>query len=319
MQVREDLVYKLLATQDLEAIHEATVKILEHTGLKVFGEEALEVYSAAGCSVDKRANIVRIPRQVLEDAVRSAPGEVLLAGRDPKYDVTLGGTNVTFTNFGTGVQIVDPVTQALRPTTKQDLADVARFCDALDEIDMFTIAVTAQDVPVKVKELHEAEAVFNNTSKHFGHDTQGAMGTRRFIEMGVAVAGGKDNLRQRPIISLGACPNSPLELHQSVTEIIIEGARAGIPVDILSMALAGGTSPVTLAGTLVVTNAEILGGIVLAQLVSKGAPVIYGSSTTIMDLIHMTSPVGAPEHGMFGVAVGQLGHFYNIPTDVGGT
>ncbi|HHT64045.1 MAG TPA: hypothetical protein GXZ75_10240 [Clostridia bacterium] len=319
MHVREDLVYRVLTYQDLEAIHEATLKVLERTGLKVFGAEALEIYDAAGCNVNKKDNIVKIPRNVVEDAIASAPGRVLMAGRDPKYDVVLEGNKVTFTNFGTGVQILDPLTRKLRPTTKQDLGDIALFCDALDEIDMFTIAVTAQDVPSKTKELHEAEAVFHNTSKHFGHDTQDGWGTRRFIEMAAAVAGGMDKLRERPIVSLGTCPNSPLELHESSTEIIIEAARAGIPIDILSMAMAGGTSPVTLAGTLVVTNAEILGGIVLAQLVNKGTPVIYGSSTTIMDLMHTTSPVGAPEHAMISAAVGQLGHFYNIPTDVGGT
>ena len=107
------------------------------------------------------------------------------------------------------------------------------------------------------------------------------------------MAGGRDKLRERPIVSLGTCPNSPLELHDYSTEIIIECARAGLPCDILSMAMAGGTSPVTLAGTLVVTNAEILGGIVLAQLVQKGAPVIYGSSTTYSICLYH-HPGGAP-------------------------
>ena len=179
---------------------------------------------------------------------------------------------------------------------------------------MFTI-VTAQDVP-KNKSCMKPKRCFT-TLKHFGHAPRAW--ERYFIEMAAAVAGGKEKLRERPIVSMGTCPNSPLELHDFSTEIIIECARAGLPCDILSMAMAGGTSPVTLAGTLVVTNAEILGGIVLAQLVRKGTPVIYGSSTTILDLLYTTTPVGAPEHGMIGAAVGQLGHYYKIPTDVGGT
>lgn len=319
MNVVKGLGLQFLSTHDLEAIHKATLRVLAESGLKVFGDEALDIYAAAGCDVDKENNIVKIPRRVVEDAIEAAPSRILMAGRDPKYDVFLEGTRVTFTNFGTGIMMMDPETGELRKSTKQDLGDVARICDALDEVDMFTIAVTAQDVPEETRELHEAEAVFHNTSKHFGHDTSGAWGTRYFIEMAAAVAGGKEKLRERPIVSMGTCPNSPLELHDFSTEIIIECARAGLPCDILSMAMAGGTSPVTLAGTLVVTNAEILGGIVLAQLVRKGAPVIYGSSTTIMDLLYTTSPVGAPEHGMIGAAVGQLGHFYKIPTDVGGT
>jgi len=137
--------------------------------------------------------------------------------------------------------------------------------------------------------------------------------------MAAAVVGGRDKLRERPIVSLGTCPVSPLELHEECTDLIIAAAEAGIPVNILSMGLAGATAPVTMAGTLVVTNAEVLGGIVLAQLVRKGTPVIYGTSNTIMDLLYTTSPVGAPEHAMFSSAVGHLGHYYQIPTDVGGT
>jgi trimethylamine---corrinoid protein Co-methyltransferase len=310
---------QILSKADLEAIHEATLKVLEQVGLKVFGNEALELYSAAGCSVDIEKNLVKIPRSLVEDAIRSSPSGFLMAARDPRYDVFVEGTKVIYTNFGTGTMIEDPESGELRPSTKADLADTARICDAIDEVDIYTIAVTAQDVPEKTRELHEAEAVLNNTVKHFGHDTQDTLSTRRFIEMGAAVAGGMDKLKERPIISLGTCPNSPLELHTNNTEVIIEAARSAIPLDILSMAMAGGTSPVTLAGTLVVTNAEILGGIVLAQLVNKGAPVIYGSSTTMLDLLYTTSPVGAPEHAMIGAAVAQLGHFYEIPTDVGGT
>ncbi len=319
MRYVEGIGFSILSHKDIEAIHEATLQVLEEVGIKVFGNEALEIYGGAGCDVDKSSNMVKIPRQLVEDAIESAPGKVLMAGRDPSKDVILEGERVTFTNFGTGTMMLDLETGELRSSGKQDLADTARICDAIDEVDTFTIAVTAQDVPEISRELHEAEAVLNNTVKHFAHDTSDAESTRLVVEMGAAIVGGKKKLRERPVISLGTCPNSPLELHINNTEVIIETARAGIPLDILSMAMAGGTSPVTLPGTLVVTNAEILGGIVLAQIVRKGTPVIYGSSTTILDLLYTTTPVGAPEHGMIGAAVAQIGQFYNIPTDVGGT
>jgi trimethylamine--corrinoid protein Co-methyltransferase len=137
--------------------------------------------------------------------------------------------------------------------------------------------------------------------------------------MAAAIQGGYDKLRERPIVSMGACPNSPLEINENETSIIKLSAEHGLPIDILSMGLCGGTTPATLAGTMVTTNAEILGGIVLAQLINKGNPILYGSSTTIMDMKTITSPVGAPEHAMFSSAVGQLGHYYGIPTNVGGT
>jgi len=311
--------YSILTKEDLDAIHESTLKLMEEFGVRVFGGEAQEIYSAAGCRVDKGTNMVRFPRNVVNDCIESAPAEFTMYARNPEKSISVGGKKVTFTNFGTGVYIIDPYTGERRSTTKEDLCSIARFIDAVEEVDCITIPVAATDVPEEIKELHEAEAIFHNTSKHFGHDTEGGKNTRRFIRMAAAVAGGMDKLREQPIVSLGACPNSPLELHEAATEQIIEAARAGIPMDVLSMGLCGGTTPVTLAGTILTTNCEILAGIVLGQLVNKGTPMMYGSSTSIMDLKLVTSPVGAPEHAMFGAAVGQLGHYYGIPTDVGGT
>ena len=184
---------------------------------------------------------------------------------------------------------------------------------------MFSIAVTAGDVNQKVRALHEAEAVLNNLTKNFAHDLEGVKNTKRFIDMAAIIQGGYDKLRERPIITMGACPNSPLEINENETSIIKLSADYGLPIDILSMGLCGGTTPATLAGTLVCTNAEILGGIVLAQIINKGNPILYGTSTTIMDMKTAQSPVGAPEHAMCGAAVGQIGHYYGIPTNVGGT
>lgn len=315
----EILGYSILREADLAAIHDATLQVMEDTGVKVFSSRAREILAGAGCRVDEKNCMVHYPPMVVNDAISTAPGEILLAARDPERDIIIGGRKVVFKNFATGVQVLDPYTQELRMSTKEDLGNIARFCDSVPEVDFFTLAVAAQDVDPRVKDLHEAEVVLNNTSKHFSHDTMSIASTHRVLDMAAAIVGGRDKLRERPIISLGTCPVTPLELTEECTDLIIEAAIAGVPVNILSMGLAGGTAPVTLAGTLVVTNAEVLGGIVLAQAVNKGTPVMYGTSNTIMDLIYTTSPVGAPEHAMFSAAVGQLGHFYDIPTDVGGT
>ncbi len=308
--------FHFFSHEDLAAIHDATLEVMGEVGIRVGGEKAREIYAGAGCEIAD--DMVRFPAQLVNDAIDSSPAEFLMAGRDPQHDAWQRVNKVTYTNFGTGIMIDDPITGEWRKTTKEDLGLVARVADAIPEVDQFTIAVAAQDVPEAVKELHEAEAVFQNTAKHFGHDVADGWSAEYFIRMAALVAGGKESLRERPIVSMGTCPNSPLELHEASTQIIIAGAEAGLPLDILSMAMTGGTSPVTLPGTLVVTNAEILSGIVLAQLVRKGNPMIYGSSTTMMDMKHTTSPVGAPEHAMIGAAVAELGHFYQIPTDTGG-
>ena len=311
--------YHVFSNEDLDQIHEATLTLMEEYGLQMHGREALEVLEGAGCEVDYEIDRVKFPRNLVNDAIESTPAEFTLCGRNPKNDCLVGGKRVAYKNFGTGVFIKDPYTGEIRESTKKDLGDVARFIDAMDAANVFSIAVTAGDVNQKVRALHEAEVVFNNLTKNFAHDLEGIKNTKRFIDMAAVIQGGYDKLRERPIITMGACPNSPLEINENETSIIMLSAEYGLPIDILSMGLCGGTTPATLAGTLVVTNAEILGGIVLAQILNKGNPILYGPSTTIMDMKTAQSPVGAPEHALCGAAVGQLGHYYGIPTNVGGT
>ena len=311
--------YNILSNEDLDALHESTLQLLEDYGLQMHGKEALDILAGAGCEVDYENDRVKFPRNLVNDAIEKCPAEFTLCGRDPAKDTVVGGKKVAYKNFGTGVFIFDPYTGELRESTKEDLGNVARFIDAIPEIDVFSIAVTAGDVNQKVRSLHEAEVVFNNLTKNFAHDLEGVKNTQRFIDMAAAIQGGYDKLRERPIVAMGACPNSPLEINENETSIIILSARHGLPIDILSMGLFGATTPATIAGTLVCTNAEILGGIVLAQIVNPGNKILYGSSTTIMDMKTAQSPVGAPEHAMCSAAVGQLGHYYGIPTNVGGT
>jgi trimethylamine:corrinoid methyltransferase-like protein len=169
------------------------------------------------------------------------------------------------------------------------------------------------------KGLIEAETLFANTSKHVLHgDLYGEAALDAFIDMAAVVVGGRDKLRERPIVSSGGCPSSPLQLGENLCDIIIGCARAGIPAMVLSMALAGATGPVTLAGTLVTHNAEVLSGLVLHQLTVPGAPFIYGSSTTMMDMTYATAPVGCPELGMVGAAAAALARYYLLPSFMAG-
>jgi trimethylamine--corrinoid protein Co-methyltransferase len=308
----------IFTDDELYAIHCATLDVLKNCGIKIYSKEAQDIYDGGGAVVDRKNNIVKIPPHMVEDAIRSAPGTILLAGRNPKNDIVLEANRTGFTNFGEGVSIIDPYTREYRSTTKKDSGDVARVCDALDAVDVHERAVSAQDVPAVVAPLHEVEVNLANTSKHLFQGCGGAQNLRKIVEMCAAVAGGKDKLRERPIYSCITCPVSPLQLVSESTDVIIECARLGVPMNILSMALAGGTSPVTLAGTLVTHNAEVLGGIVLSQLTCKGAAVIYGSSTTMMDMKHTTTPVGCPEMGMINAAVAKLAQYYLLPSFVAG-
>ena len=262
--------------------------------------------------------MVCLPAHLVDDAIRSAPPKVVMCGRDPARDVVLEDGRVGFTNFGEGIQVVDPYTGELHESLKKDVADCTRIIDALPEIDVVERPLGAHDAPPETAALHNAEAIFNNTTKHATIGPLSGFCARKLIDMAAAIVGGHDQLRKRPIVSFLTCPVSPLKLVADACRIIIEGARAGVPVNVLSMAMAGGSSPVSLAGTLVSHNAEVLAGITLAQLTVRGTPVIYGSSTTAMDLRFASASVGSPECGMIGAGVACLARFYLLPSWVAG-
>jgi len=309
---------KIFTDDEIYEIHLATLEVLQTTGLFIEDEEALEILDGGGAIVDPKKKVVKFPPYLVEDAIRSAPSKILLAGRNPKNDFVMENNRVGFTNFGEGVFIVDPYNGKLRETTKADVANSAKIVDYLSELDVYERAVGASDVPMETVQLHNAEAWLANTSKHGFMGSGNGYLTKKLVKMAAAIVGDEDKLRERPIISFITCPVSPLQLISDCCEIIIESARSGMAVNILSMAMAGGSSPVTLAGTLVNHNAEVLGGIVLNQLTCKGAPVIYGSSTTAMDLRLASAAVGSPECALINAAVAQLSIYYLLPSWVAG-
>ena len=317
-QIMQGMGLNLLSDDELYELHLATLELLEQTGVKVEHERALDIFDGGGCIVDKEKQLVKIPPYVVEDAISSVPSEILLAGRDPENDVILGGRRVNFTNFGEAPMVIDPFTGEYRESTKQDVANIALVTDALSEVDVTWRPCDARDVSSEVSALHVMEALLTNTTKHIASGDGGEEFTRVRIEMAAAVAGGKEKLRKRPLWTTISCPVSPLILGKIPAGDVIESAMAGIPHIALSMGLSGGTSPVTLAGALVVHNAEVLSEIVLSQLTCKGAPIIYGSSTTCMDLKTATTPVGSPELAVISAAVVKLAQYYRLCSLVAG-
>lgn len=247
-----------------------------------------------------------------------------LYGRDDCHTVEqMHKGRVHYTNFGTGIQMCDYLGDGkfeTRDSTEADLANTAKLVDALPNVSYFSLAVSARDwAGVGLEDVHEMVTSLKNTSKHFHHIDPVAENVDTYWEILKAYYGGDEKMaRDRPIMSMLVCPTSPLELSHNAAQVIIKGARYGIPVNVLSMAMAGGSSPIYLAGTLVTHNAEILSGLVLSQLANPGAKVLYGSSTTTFDLRNGTAPVGSPELALISAAVPKLGQYYGLPVFVAG-
>ena len=303
---------------ELDDIHLGSLEVLERTGVWVEADDALDLFSDGGCIVDRETRMVRIPPYLVEDAIRSSPPKSFLCGRNPEMDIVLEAGRVYVSNFDEGIMIVDTRSGEYRHPVLKDVHEAARLVDALSDIDTYESAVHPSDVPDETASLHKWEAAITNTGKPVGTEATSAYDARKLIEMATVISGSDDEFRRRPLIGFGVCPVSPLKLPRDATEVIIESARAWCPDTILSMAMAGGSSPVTLAGTLVLHNAEVLSGIVLAQLTERGSPVTYGSSTTAMDLKLAAACVGSPELALFSAACAQIARRYLIPSFVAG-
>lgn len=206
-------------------------------------------------------------------------------------------------------------------SVEQDIADIAKLCDWAENIDYFSLPVSARDIAGQgAQDVHETLTPIANTSKHYHHIDPVGENVEYYWDILKAYYGGdEEEARKKPIFSMLLCPTSPLELSVNACQAIIKGARLGIPVNVLSMAMSGGSSPVYLAGTLVTHNAEVLSGITLTQLTVPGTKVWYGSSTNTFDLKKDTTPVGSPELGLISAAVAKLAQFYGLPSYVAGS
>jgi trimethylamine--corrinoid protein Co-methyltransferase len=307
-----------LSRDEIEDIHNATLAILENTGVKIASKEALDILKEAGANVDYDRNHVTIPGRLVEEALRRAPKTIKFCARDPKYDFTLDKKEPHFTTSGFASCITDWESGERRLSTSEDLARWIRVVDYLENLRLSWMSVVANDVPAPMRGLIELATALRNTGKHIEPEAFDAREAQYEIEIAAAIVGGKEELRKRPIISAIQSPISPLSYDKGSMEASIEFARAGIPVVSLTMPLAGETSPVTLLGTVVITNAENLGNLVILQFASPGAPVIYGAASTVANPRTGACMIGAPERSVIHMTLAELTRYYQLPCMLAG-
>jgi trimethylamine--corrinoid protein Co-methyltransferase len=309
---------EVLSKKDIDRIHTATLEIIENPGVKFPLPRALDILASHGASVDRTTSIARIPARIIMQALEQAPPAYTLAGRDPSQDLLLDGKHTYLGTDGCGVQVLDAFTGELRRSAKADVADCARLADALEEIGFWWAMVSAQDMPARSRGLHELEAAWTQTTKHLQTESllhEGEM--QAAIAMAAAIAGGREQLRKRPTLSIMQCTISPLAHDPGSLEAGLLAAEAGLPVGYMTMASCVSTGPATLAGNLVVGNAEVIAALALIQLTFPGAPVFYAAAQTSMDLRTGAYTGGGPEDFLFGAVTNQLADFYHVPLSMG--
>jgi len=308
-----------LSPDDVRQIHQATLDLIETVGVRFPSERALDILADHGATVDRDKKIARIPGHVVEKAMSHAPAEYTLHARDnPELDLPLDGRHAYLAVDGTGVEVLDPYTDEKRVSTKADVADSMRVADYMEEVALIWPPVSAQDCPKETRGLHELEAVWNNYTKHVQTETLvTAHEMKAAIEMAAAIVGGREELRQRPILSIMQCTISPLAHDEGSLEAALVAAEAGLPVAFMTMASCGFSGPAALAGNLTVGNAEVISALALMQMAYPGCPVYYAAAQTAMDPRTGAYTGGGPEDYLFGAATNHLADFYNIPLSMG--
>jgi trimethylamine--corrinoid protein Co-methyltransferase len=303
-----------LSEGDLERIHLSSLALLADHGLYSESDLILDLFIRGGAMVDRQARMIRLPRELVEAALGSAPRSFTFYGRAPEYDLHLRPGRSFFGMGGTSEPLFwDFDLGRSRPPTKADMVACTRVGQALPRIDFVMALCSAGDVPGDVMFLHEYDAIFRNTTKPVLYTSPGRWFTAKFIEMAATACGGEAEFRRRPWIMLFTQTVSPLKISH-YSEGMLEAAEFGVPILCAPGPMMGATSPATLAGNLVQINAEALFSIVLTQLIKPGTPVVYGPHVAVMDMVTAQCTYGSAEQSLGRAAVAQLGRFYNLPS-----
>jgi trimethylamine--corrinoid protein Co-methyltransferase len=308
---------RVLSDLQLGQFRAGTLEILEQVGVHCPSDKVLRIYAEHGAKVDFDRQIVRLPSDVVLEAISHAPRFYTMGARSAAHDLKLDGKSLYCATDGCGVETIDFVTRQRRTSQKDDVARMARVSDYLSSIGFYWPIVSAQDHP-ETAPLHELDASFNNTVKHIQSETvMGETLARYAVEMAKVIAGDETNLRARPPLSLLVCCIAPLAQDKEGMESALAFAEAGLPVGFMSMANTGSTAPATLAGTVVMGDAEIVSALVLIQMAYPGAPVFHSLMPGIMHP-HTAAYLGTAWEGGLLYAVGvELAHRWGVPTLAG--
>lgn len=308
---------KVLTEDQIKQIHQAVVEVMETVGVRVEHRGALEIYRDGGCRVDFEKQIVQVPEQILNKALQGCPSEFVLYGKTPEYDVHVNTTDV-YTIGGSSALTVLDLDGVRREATLQDLVDLTRLLDALENLHIMHALVVPQDIPQPGFDRILWATVMKNTYRNYYSQGQWGVSIRDQVEMAKVIQGSEAEIRKHPLFTVVICLMSPLVHTAERVDELIECARYGIPLYIEVDSMLGGTTPMTIAGTLVEECANVLTGIVLAQLVNPGNPCIFSIASGLMNMANGDYSGGAPETGLLHAATAQMSHFYNLPFQ-GGT
>jgi trimethylamine--corrinoid protein Co-methyltransferase len=307
----------VLSEDDISKVHSGVLAVLQDTGVRVEYRPALELLADAGCRVDFDKRLVLIPEHVLSKALATAPSAFTLYGKSQDWDVPVDTERVYTIGGSCALEVLD-LDGMRRPANLQDLVDLTRLQDALENLHIMHSLVVPQDISQPGFERTMFATVMKHTTRNFYSQGQGPRSIRDQVEMAAVIQGSTGEATRRPIFTIVCCLISPLVQSAERVAELMESARLGIPLYIEVDTMAGGTAPVTIAGALVEECANVLCGVTLAQLVNPGCPCIFSIASGILNMANGQYSGAAPEAGLLHAATAQMSRFYGLPFQ-GGT
>lgn len=317
--VKRKRVLNLLTDDQVDSIHDASLRILERTGLRIDSEAVVKKLVDNGAvRHPTKKGVVALPRSMIEETIKHVPRYGTYYARDPENNLVFDGETTYSHCEGGNPSFIDLDTGEIRRATYKDVCETARVMDSLENCHSVSDFVDATDVPAPILVVKSLEALMKNTSKVIASYALNTDQVDTLIKMGACVSGGLEELRKKPPFTLYNGPVSPLTYDAHVCEVMVRAAEYGMPVDLVPCPMCGGTAPVTIAGGLAQQNAEILGGLAIIQTVTTELPCMYTGRLSVMDLRSGQNLWGVPELGLASAATAQIAHRYHMTADVYG-
>lgn len=304
---------RFLTDEEILLVHSKALEVLQRTGVYFDSDEALTILQDNGCTVDFNTGIVKFPSELVMDCVAKIPETIQMYDREGNKSVVLGGDNICFDPGSSGLNFLESDGITARPSITEDLVKTYRLVDGLPNYPIQSTALAVTDVPERICDVYRVYLMLKNTSKTLLTGAFDVEGIKNMHDILASVTGGAEELRKKPVAIFDICPSPSLKWSHISSQNIIDCARYGLPIETITVPMPGAASPATLAGSLVIAVAETLSGMVLAQCVNPGNPMIFGGAPMTFDMRHSTSSLNAVESNIISTSYAQIARYYGMP------
>lgn len=308
--------YQVLTQNEIEQIHENSLRIMENVGIAMTYQPAKDILAKVGCKID--GDLVYFPKELVERELKNVPSSFTMHARNPKLNVEITTEKTAYVG-PYGSPFVLDMDNGRRSGSLDDFINIVKICERLENIDIQShISCEPSDVDVKKRPNTMVYNTLKYSEKPLMGSVYGYETAKQCIEMAAIVFGGMDVIKDKPVMASIPCTLTPLSYDDNMLGAIIAYAEAGQPQLVNSLSIAGMTTPATLAGLVSLQNAEVLAGIVLAQLVNPGTPIVYSASGSNAEMRSGVLSIGSPEDALVSLVNGQLAKYYQIPCRISG-